>query len=106
MKITSIQYNIVGSWHWKIEDDTNDSCIICLLSYESPCSNCKILGKTCPLIKGKCKHIYHKHCVEKWLAEGKDECTLCRRKWEEDNSVNYNDNFSLDKFNVYNINNS
>ena len=49
-----------------------------------PCINC--VGDTtateeCTRAVGKCGHVYHRHCIDKWLKDH-TECPLCEVTWE------------------------
>ncbi|KAJ9075321.1 hypothetical protein DSO57_1037236 [Entomophthora muscae] len=72
-----------GTWRWRLRDQ--DFCIICQSSFEHSCTVCDLPGEGCPPILGHCRHGYHLHCIEKWLAEKKkDECPTCKQRWEFD----------------------
>jgi hypothetical protein len=43
-------------------------CPICLQSFAS--------GEPC--VRLQCKHMYHKFCINKWVARGCSSCPLCR----------------------------
>ncbi|ORX38246.1 hypothetical protein BD324DRAFT_607803 [Kockovaella imperatae] len=45
-----------------------ERCLICLSDYE-PEDDCRIL---------KCRHAYHKPCVDQWLSQGRNSCPACR----------------------------
>jgi anaphase-promoting complex subunit 11 len=49
-------------------------------AFESPCPNCKIPGDECPPLEGTCGHLFHLHCIYKWL-ETNDKCPLDRELW-------------------------
>jgi hypothetical protein len=40
------------------------------------------IERTCPIIKGKCNHIYHQHCISKWTKKRAD-CPLDQEIWEK-----------------------
>ena len=44
MKIKINSWNAVATWLWDI---TEDKCIICQQSFESPCPRCKCPGDDC-----------------------------------------------------------
>ncbi|ORX41218.1 anaphase-promoting complex subunit 11 [Kockovaella imperatae] len=101
MKVTILSYNSVAAWKWDTStephklcdyatngdtddyDDDDDECGICRLAYESCCPACKIPGDDCPLIWGECKHVFHMHCLLKWIdtESSKQQCPLDRRPW-------------------------
>lgn len=49
-------------------DQTYDVCAICLEKFHD--------GDQCRVLSG-CKHVYHKFCIERWLAEAQN-CPVCR----------------------------
>jgi hypothetical protein len=96
-------YDIIfsGIWHW-FRASINDKnlirmqiaisiyngmyCCICKEYIPKPCTNC-ILSKmknNCPYTIGVCHHIFHYHCIERWitLVRGADmlaKCPLCKK---------------------------
>ncbi|KIO32215.1 hypothetical protein M407DRAFT_111780 [Tulasnella calospora MUT 4182] len=87
------------------EEDEDDLCGICRVPFEGCCPNCKVPGDDCPLsrsmwcsgllacaerftfvppVHGKCTHIFHMHCLLKWIesAAAKGLCPMDRRPWE------------------------
>jgi len=90
------------------DDDDDDECGICRLAFESCCPDCKVPGDDCPLsefdlshlamttraricslrgglmpVWGECTHIFHMHCLLKWIGteSSKGQCPLDRREW-------------------------
>jgi RING-box protein 1 len=59
-----------------------DTCTICRLMFVSPCMNCEVNGVTeaCPYSEGNCGHMFHLHCIERWLIQNK-LCPLCQEQW-------------------------
>lgn len=37
----------------------------------------------CSIVVGECKHLYHKHCIDKWIKK-RDCCPLDNDKWKID----------------------
>jgi RING-box protein 1 len=64
---------------WQGEQDT---CTICRSLFVSPCVNCEVNGATeaCPYQEGQCGHMFHMHCIERWLVQDKT-CPLCHDQW-------------------------
>jgi hypothetical protein len=64
---------------WQGEQDT---CTICRSLFVSPCVNCEVNGATeaCPYQEGQCGHMFHMHCIERWLVQDKT-CPLCHGQW-------------------------
>ncbi|OWB70357.1 hypothetical protein B5S31_g34 [[Candida] boidinii] len=46
-----------------------DTCPICLMAYEDDQFVRELL---------KCKHEFHKECIDEWLSEGQNTCPMCR----------------------------
>ena len=90
--------NLVANWSWQLGD--NDHCTICMSPFECACPQCKFPGDDCPPIEGKCGHIFHLHCIYKWLESGTDKCPLDREVWKEKTESD------LNKKNVQNDNNN
>jgi anaphase-promoting complex subunit 11 len=38
-----------------------------LCSHSGCCPDCKIPGDDCPLVWGVCSHVFHMHCILKWI---------------------------------------
>lgn len=55
----------------KFNINLQDNCTICLVSFKED-------GDA--LVRGKCGHVFHKNCIEKWGATpgGTGTCPLCR----------------------------
>ena len=51
-------------WKWDVADPI---CSICQIEFEMPCPTCKFGGDDCSPIEGRCKHLFHMHCIYKWL---------------------------------------
>ncbi|PVF96073.1 hypothetical protein CPB86DRAFT_709885 [Serendipita vermifera] len=93
MRVIVQEYQAVAQWRWKIEgkdneqtdDEDEDVCGICMFHYDRCCTDCKNPGDDCPLIVGKCTHIFHMHCIEKWInTPGSNrQCPMDRRPWGE-----------------------
>ncbi|WVR03184.1 hypothetical protein IAU60_000175 [Kwoniella sp. DSM 27419] len=103
MKLTIKSYNAVAYWKWDTsnepykvhhytsadptgyddDDDEDDVCGICQAAYEATCPECKVPGDDCPLIWGECTHIFHMHCLLKWIdtESSKQQCPMDRRPW-------------------------
>src|SRR5258706_3154421 len=45
--------------------------------------------KSYPTVFGKCQHIFHMHCILKWISipTSQQQCPLDRRPWRESASV-------------------
>ena len=105
MKVKLIKMSLVANWSWQLGD--NDHCTICMNPFECACPQCKFPGDDCPPIEGKCGHIFHLHCIYKWLDSGTDKCPLDREIWKEktESEVNNIRNGQNDNNNIVNNNN-
>lgn len=89
------------------DEDDEEVCGICQAAFESTCPECKVPGDDCPLsqstrsimdrsrqkraelildiVWGECSHIFHMHCLLKWLEteSSKQQCPMDRRPWGE-----------------------
>ncbi|KIK16575.1 hypothetical protein PISMIDRAFT_71460, partial [Pisolithus microcarpus 441] len=93
MKVCVKHRSAVAQWRWNTGNNTNDNyatadndgdvCGICRIPYEECCPSCKMPGDDCPLIWGQCTHVYHMHCLLKWLGAPmtKQQCPMDRRPW-------------------------
>ncbi|SGY19066.1 BQ5605_C014g07551 [Microbotryum silenes-dioicae] len=64
-------------------DDDDDVCGICRVAYDGCCPDCKTPGDACPLVWGECTHVFHMHCLLKWIntESSKQQCPMDRRPW-------------------------
>ncbi|KAJ5882093.1 Zinc finger RING-type [Penicillium soppii] len=67
---------VEGAGAIQIQD--GERCLICLSDYE-------VAEEVREL--GKCKHIYHKECIDQWLTTGRNSCPLCRGQGVHENSA-------------------
>jgi len=65
------------------ESEEEDLCGICRVPFEGCCPGCKVPGDDCPIIWGQCRHVFHMHCIFKWLqtTNSKGQCPMDRRPW-------------------------
>lgn len=62
-------------------------CLLCRNKLDNVCNACAMNNITdpsqCPTVKGKCEHIFHKHCIERWLQRS-NHCPHpgCKCIWE------------------------
>ncbi|XP_058958007.2 anaphase-promoting complex subunit 11-like [Pocillopora verrucosa] len=71
----------VATWRWVANDD---NCGICRMAFDGCCPDCKIPGDDCPLVWGRCSHVFHMHCILKWLNSQLHQqlCPMCRQEWQ------------------------
>ncbi|KAH8691249.1 hypothetical protein BGW36DRAFT_304662 [Talaromyces proteolyticus] len=60
-----------------------ERCLICLSEYEAADEVRQL---------SKCKHIYHKECIDQWLTTGRNSCPLCRGQGVTESSASNNSN--------------
>ena len=90
MEIHSV--NALGYWSWNVQ---NETCAICRNTIMECCVNCLAsqerldsenptlsLGNEsrCPYQKGTCNHVFHQHCISRWLRT-RFVCPLCNQEW-------------------------
>ncbi|KKY26281.1 putative ring finger protein [Phaeomoniella chlamydospora] len=54
-----------------------ERCLICLCDYE---------GVEEVRQLNKCKHVYHRECIDEWLTTGRNSCPLCRGQGVDEKS--------------------
>ena len=70
------EWHAVAWWDWDFKEDT---CAVCSYALNQGCLSCTIPGTACPPVQGQCKHVFHKHCIQRSELQGK--CPLCRADW-------------------------
>lgn len=45
-------------------------------------------SRVCPLVLGKCGHVFHQHCMEHWLKQRR-ECPVDSKRWVENPLLSY-----------------
>ncbi|XP_041464599.1 anaphase-promoting complex subunit 11-like [Lytechinus variegatus] len=77
----SENWTAVATWRWIANDD---NCGICRTAFDGCCPDCKMPGDDCPLVWGQCSHVFHMHCILKWLNSQQVHqlCPMCRQEWK------------------------
>lgn len=75
-------FSTIALWSWK---DNVQVCAICRSTLLETCNTCEgggIMNPTlCQSVKGPCDHIFHYHCIQRWLVENRPYCPLCNGRW-------------------------
>lgn len=64
-----------------------DNCAICRNHIMDKCIECQSVQEmtdydgTCSIAWGKCSHVFHMHCISRWLNT-RQVCPLDNRQWE------------------------
>ncbi|XBW38496.1 hypothetical protein QEN19_004086 [Hanseniaspora menglaensis] len=106
-----IRQCLTDSKAYNSNEDENDLCGICQISFNHHCNHCTIKislpskndvnihrqttdieckEKLCPLSHGVCNHFFHKHCIQRWLEQGSSgkKCPMCRQDYYKDDDDN------------------
>jgi len=90
--IKSIAAICTSSYNLKI-----DTCSICRSRLDELCVQCssEVMcdEQKCIFVTGACGHIYHNHCIGKWLTRH-TVCPLCNIDWE---AAQYSDKIDVKK---------
>ncbi|CAJ0645681.1 8759_t:CDS:10 [Entrophospora sp. SA101] len=82
MKVKIKRWNSVAYWRWDVSNE--EVCGICRNLFDGCCPTCSSDDSDdCPLICGECTHVFHMHCLLKWLqTEGsRGMCPMDRGTW-------------------------
>ena len=121
MKLEVVRYRATGVWRWdtkpppsaasaasakkkkkkeepppaevvEVDDDEEEVCGICRQAFDETCPDCLTPGDDCPPVWGVCLHMFHVHCIVKWIDSANDaqsgtheerrQCPMCRVVWE------------------------
>ncbi|KAI7864652.1 anaphase-promoting complex subunit 11 [Spinellus fusiger] len=82
MRVHVKSWTMAAYWSW--ENTHSDTCGICQLAFDACCPQCTVPGDDCPLLWGECSHVFHMHCIMKWLSTTPHEahCPLDRLPWK------------------------
>jgi anaphase-promoting complex subunit 11 len=82
MKVKVNSWTVPAFWSWDVENE--DVCGICQVAYDACCPTCTVPGDGCPLIWGECSHVFHMHCLIKWLnaPNSQEQCPMDRTPWK------------------------
>ncbi|KAM3137093.1 RING-box protein 2 [Paramecium bursaria] len=85
-------------WKWQAQELENSSCPICRIQFIYRCMECENLyvqdneNRECKMAQGMCGHIFHAHCIEKWIktkSNGANQglCGQCPQVWDISNQI-------------------
>lgn len=78
------KWSAIALWAYDI---TVDNCAICRNHIMDKCIECQSFQETtdieenCTIAWGKCSHVFHTHCISRWLNT-RQVCPLDNRTWE------------------------
>jgi RING-box protein 1 len=76
-----IKWSAVAEWRFDIE--TPEACGICKNKLTDRCIQCaadNIDRSNCEVGWGQCRHAYHVHCIDPWVAK-KINCPVDQKAW-------------------------
>ncbi|XP_017872482.1 PREDICTED: RING-box protein 1b-like [Drosophila arizonae] len=77
-----MNWNANAFWAWDIGVDT---CAICRNHIDELCNEClSNMSVDCPKACGVCQHVYHYHCISRWLTK-RHVCPLDYLAWQYKN---------------------
>eukprot|EP01091_Cochliopodium_minus_P016247 TRINITY_DN602_c1_g1_i1.p1 TRINITY_DN602_c1_g1~~TRINITY_DN602_c1_g1_i1.p1 ORF type:complete len:101 (-),score=18.67 TRINITY_DN602_c1_g1_i1:92-394(-) len=70
---------------WTFGDGQAVKCAICRSLLADICVPCQtednVDPNECTIAWGGCGHVFHFHCISKWLQR-QDNCPICNQNWE------------------------
>lgn len=78
------KWTAIALWSYDI---SVDNCAICRNHIMDKCIECQSvqeitnIDENCNIAWGKCSHVFHMHCISKWLNT-RQVCPLDNRNWE------------------------
>ncbi|XP_034475973.1 RING-box protein 1-like [Drosophila innubila] len=85
-----VNWNAVALWSWRVVSGIQkDTCAICRNHVKDLCIDCQAEQGThvkeayemCPEATGACSHVFHLHCISRWL-KNHWVCPLDYRTWD------------------------
>ena len=75
-----------------VSDET--TCQLCKNKLHSYCNICMDKNHnennyTCTIVTGDCGHVYHSHCIEKYISTGQYSCPIDMIMWNKSKSINW-----------------
>lgn len=84
MRFRVRKWSAIALWAYDI---TVDNCAICRNHIMDKCIECQSIqemrdiDENCSIAWGKCSHVFHMHCISRWLNT-RQVCPLDNRTWE------------------------
>lgn len=78
------RWTAIAMWSYDI---AVDNCAICRNHIMDKCIECQSMQETsnieenCTIAWGKCSHVFHMHCISRWLNT-RQVCPLDNRTWD------------------------
>lgn len=78
------RWTAIAMWSYDI---AVENCAICRNHIMDKCIECQSMQETsnieenCTIAWGKCSHVFHMHCISRWLNT-RQVCPLDNRTWE------------------------
>jgi len=93
-KIELLDLHVVLNYNYKNSHITNHMCQLCKCHIMSPTyeskNNCDL---TCSVVQGKCKHLFHKRCLNSYIKAGNIVCPIDMTPWNTDHELDSQDTF-------------
>eukprot|EP01083_Nonionella_stella_P299022 1014713_1 len=82
-RVHVLKWSTVTLWGF---DMTHDTCNICKNKLHDLCIDCEsnlysTQNKQCTRAIGSCNHVYHCHCIARWLKT-KNTCPMDNSEWQ------------------------
>lgn len=74
-RIKIINLSPVGEWVFE-DSEKCRICRLCKNTLTSKCIECKSKQQGCDVIRADCKHLFHYHCIQKWIKSNAT-CPYC-----------------------------
>ena len=92
--IEILNLNIVLGYNYKNSHITNHMCQICKSHIMAPTYESKnSCDLNCSIIEGKCKHLFHKQCLDKYIKSGNIVCPIDMTSWNNDHEVDCQESY-------------
>lgn len=91
LNISVEHLDIMLSYNYNGSCITNNMCQLCKRNLMAPTHNSKNnCDLNCSVTEGKCKHLFHTDCIERYLKAGNVLCPVDMTPWNTDHIVDNN----------------